>query len=239
MIALALRHANNVRVTRWSRGHGAAIALLRGAGVRAHHGCSDRQDRCSRGSMMAQHNEVEFEKELCQHLADNGWLSSPTDAGYDKARALFPEDVVGVAGGHPAEGAGEGGQADRSSRAASEGPRPATGSAGEGPRGAPVGAGRNAAGTAQGLPARFGIAEDVPVPAGGQPQRDDPAAERPGPPAGHTAGALLAGEPAKLNRLGVLRQRHPGGHRRVRTRPTQGSIEGNSIRRKCRTAAPR
>jgi len=44
---------------------------------------------------MAQHNEVEFEKELCQHLASNGWLYSPTDAGYDKVRALFPDDVFG------------------------------------------------------------------------------------------------------------------------------------------------
>ena len=45
--------------------------------------------------MMAQHNEVEFEKELCQYLADHGWSYSPTDAGYDKARALFPDDVFG------------------------------------------------------------------------------------------------------------------------------------------------
>ena len=44
---------------------------------------------------MAQHNEVEFEKELCAHLTANGWVYSPTDAGYDKARALFPEDVFG------------------------------------------------------------------------------------------------------------------------------------------------
>ena len=48
---------------------------------------------------MAQHNEVEFEKELCQHLASNGWLYSPTDAGYDKVRALFPDgNWSGVAG---------------------------------------------------------------------------------------------------------------------------------------------
>src|SRR5664279_3662246 len=44
---------------------------------------------------MAQHNEVEFEKELCQYLAANGWLYSPTDTGYDKTRALFPDDVFG------------------------------------------------------------------------------------------------------------------------------------------------
>ena len=44
---------------------------------------------------MAQHNEVEFENEMCLHLAANGWLYSPADAGYDNARALFPEDVFG------------------------------------------------------------------------------------------------------------------------------------------------
>ena len=44
---------------------------------------------------MAQHNEVEFEKELCEYLAANGWLYSPTDAGYDKLRGLYPDDVFG------------------------------------------------------------------------------------------------------------------------------------------------
>lgn len=44
---------------------------------------------------MAQHNEVEFEKELCDYLATRGWLSSTNDVGYDKARALFPEDIFG------------------------------------------------------------------------------------------------------------------------------------------------
>ncbi len=44
---------------------------------------------------MAQHNEVEFENELCEHLAANGWLYSASDVGYDKARALFPDDVFG------------------------------------------------------------------------------------------------------------------------------------------------
>lgn len=42
---------------------------------------------------MAQHNEIEFEKELCEYLAAHGWLYSPNDAGYDKERALFKEDV--------------------------------------------------------------------------------------------------------------------------------------------------
>ena len=44
---------------------------------------------------MAIHNEIEFEKELCDHLAAHGWLYSENDTGYDKTRALFPEDVLG------------------------------------------------------------------------------------------------------------------------------------------------
>ena len=43
---------------------------------------------------MSLHNEVEFETEICDHLAANGWLYSPNDDGYDRARALFPEDVL-------------------------------------------------------------------------------------------------------------------------------------------------
>ena len=46
---------------------------------------------------MAQHNEIEFEKELAEHLAANGWLYSANDDGYDKERALFPEDVQAAA----------------------------------------------------------------------------------------------------------------------------------------------
>ncbi|TWH23285.1 type I restriction enzyme R subunit [Rhodococcus rhodochrous J45] len=44
---------------------------------------------------MAQHHESAFETELCDHLAAHGWLYSPTDAGYDRELALFPEDVFG------------------------------------------------------------------------------------------------------------------------------------------------
>ena len=43
---------------------------------------------------MALHNEIEFEIEICQHLAANGWLYSPNDDGYDRVRALFPDDVL-------------------------------------------------------------------------------------------------------------------------------------------------
>ncbi|UCA47982.1 DEAD/DEAH box helicase family protein [Streptomyces sp. WA6-1-16] len=42
---------------------------------------------------MAQHNEAEFEQELCKHLATHGWLYSGNDAGYDRDRAIFPEDT--------------------------------------------------------------------------------------------------------------------------------------------------
>lgn len=44
---------------------------------------------------MAQHHESAFETEICEHLAAHGWLYSPSDAGYDRELALFPEDVFG------------------------------------------------------------------------------------------------------------------------------------------------
>ncbi|WP_448222525.1 type I restriction endonuclease subunit R [Gordonia iterans] len=44
---------------------------------------------------MAQHNEIEFEKEIAEYLAERGWLYSSNDSGYDRERALFPEDVLG------------------------------------------------------------------------------------------------------------------------------------------------
>ena len=44
---------------------------------------------------MSLHKEISFETEICQHLADNGWLYADGDAaGYDRARALFPDDVL-------------------------------------------------------------------------------------------------------------------------------------------------
>ena len=43
--------------------------------------------------MALQHYESSFEMEICQYLADRGWLYSPTDAGYDRELALFPADV--------------------------------------------------------------------------------------------------------------------------------------------------
>ncbi|WP_050787710.1 type I restriction endonuclease subunit R [Rhodococcus jostii] len=44
---------------------------------------------------MAQHNEIEFEKEIAEYLHAHGWLYSRDDTGYDRERALFPEDVAG------------------------------------------------------------------------------------------------------------------------------------------------
>ena len=48
---------------------------------------------------MSLHKEINFELEICHHLSHNGWLYSEpgTDgdaAGYDRARALFPADVL-------------------------------------------------------------------------------------------------------------------------------------------------
>lgn len=43
---------------------------------------------------MSLHTEINFENEIGHYLADHGWLYSPSDDGYDRARALFPEDVI-------------------------------------------------------------------------------------------------------------------------------------------------
>lgn len=40
------------------------------------------------------HREIHFETEICDYLAANGWLYSSDGAGYDRARALFPADVI-------------------------------------------------------------------------------------------------------------------------------------------------
>ncbi|UZJ24516.1 DEAD/DEAH box helicase family protein [Rhodococcus antarcticus] len=44
---------------------------------------------------MADYNEKPFETEICEHLAANGWFYSTHSKGYDRERALFPEDVFG------------------------------------------------------------------------------------------------------------------------------------------------
>jgi len=44
---------------------------------------------------MTLHKEVSFEVEICEHLAAHGWLHAAGDAStYDRARALFPADVL-------------------------------------------------------------------------------------------------------------------------------------------------
>src|SRR6185437_12614500 len=41
------------------------------------------------------HTEIHFEDDICAHLAAHGWLHAADDAArYDRARALFPADVV-------------------------------------------------------------------------------------------------------------------------------------------------
>lgn len=44
---------------------------------------------------MSLHHEINFETEICEYLAAHGWLYEQGDnARYDKARALFPDDVI-------------------------------------------------------------------------------------------------------------------------------------------------
>ena len=44
---------------------------------------------------MTLHKEISFETEICDHLAAHGWLYAEGDAaGYDRARALFPADIL-------------------------------------------------------------------------------------------------------------------------------------------------
>ncbi|MDI9335434.1 MAG: hypothetical protein QM520_00150, partial [Gammaproteobacteria bacterium] len=41
------------------------------------------------------HHEDQFETEVCDYLASQGWLYSKDDKGYDARRALFPDDLLG------------------------------------------------------------------------------------------------------------------------------------------------
>ena len=43
---------------------------------------------------MSLHTEINFEDEICEHLDGRGWLYSSNGEGYDRARALFPADVL-------------------------------------------------------------------------------------------------------------------------------------------------
>tara|TARA_R110002051_G_scaffold325547_1_gene428776 strand:+ start:34558 stop:37683 length:3126 start_codon:yes stop_codon:yes gene_type:complete len=42
---------------------------------------------------MQLHHEDTFETEICEYLAAHGWEYSPDDLGYDRERALFPDDI--------------------------------------------------------------------------------------------------------------------------------------------------
>ena len=44
---------------------------------------------------MSLHKEISFETEICDHLAAHDWLYADADhERYDRARALFPDDVL-------------------------------------------------------------------------------------------------------------------------------------------------
>ena len=44
---------------------------------------------------MSLHKEINFEIEICEHLGAHDWLYADGEAAkYDRARALFPEDVL-------------------------------------------------------------------------------------------------------------------------------------------------
>ena len=45
--------------------------------------------------LMSLHKEISFEVEIGEYLAGHGWHYADGDAAkYDRARALFPEDVL-------------------------------------------------------------------------------------------------------------------------------------------------
>ncbi|MCX6413011.1 MAG: type I restriction endonuclease subunit R, partial [Actinobacteria bacterium] len=44
---------------------------------------------------MSIHKELAFEEEICEHLGAHGWIYVEGDSSrYDRARALFPDDVL-------------------------------------------------------------------------------------------------------------------------------------------------
>ncbi|MGO1736493.1 MAG: type I restriction endonuclease subunit R [Leucobacter sp.] len=45
--------------------------------------------------MTAMHQELALQAEIADHLEAHGWLRSENSAGYDKERALYPEDLLG------------------------------------------------------------------------------------------------------------------------------------------------
>src|SRR4051794_21438327 len=48
------------------------------------------------GLTMSIHKEINFEDEICEHLASDGWLYEPGDwSHYERKQALFTVDLVG------------------------------------------------------------------------------------------------------------------------------------------------
>lgn len=45
--------------------------------------------------MNQQHQEKKLQQEIATYLSEHGWLHSPSSEGYEKERAIFPEDVLG------------------------------------------------------------------------------------------------------------------------------------------------
>ena len=44
---------------------------------------------------MSIHKEIAFEEEICEHLGAHGWIYVEGDSSrYDRARAVFPDDVL-------------------------------------------------------------------------------------------------------------------------------------------------
>ena len=44
---------------------------------------------------MALHNEIEFEKEICDHLGSNGWIyEHPVAQDYDREKAIYTPDLI-------------------------------------------------------------------------------------------------------------------------------------------------
>ncbi len=55
----------------------------------------DGRQRSGRAASMNLHKEISFETEVCQYLGSHDWLYADSDAAtYDRARALFPADVI-------------------------------------------------------------------------------------------------------------------------------------------------
>jgi type I restriction enzyme R subunit len=41
------------------------------------------------------HKEIAFETDIAEYLEAHGWFYSPTEAGYDRERSVYPEDILG------------------------------------------------------------------------------------------------------------------------------------------------